>query len=377
MATLVALLLVVAVGLPLVVRGPVLARLVAHETKHLCGSVQVEGGHVSVGVAAALLLQRPFEVALSGVVLRNPTGEEILRARTFRARVSVLRGPGRLEIDDALVADGAWRLVDKGFGEPLLLALDRVPRGGRAQCGEPEPHRPPGKPRRSGDLLTIRNLTLQNISLKLSFPIWALTLDSTDAQMSLHVLGKNGHTLTLFDIHDVKANRGGSLRVGPADAWWTPAVPFDRVHIAQVAILDTSPQDLLLEVKEGRTAEAVLSGTAVFKDIFDAGLPRGRAGMKLDARWTEFGQALRLNPNWAEVGTRLAALSAGLDVSLEGPFEALLGAAALTGKGLALSGRLLPRQHYGLDVRFDRLDTKPLLPPSWRDRLGGRLDGRM
>ena len=61
LATLVALLLVVAVGLPLVVRGPVLARLVAHETKDLCGSVQVDGGHVGVGVAAALLLQRPFE----------------------------------------------------------------------------------------------------------------------------------------------------------------------------------------------------------------------------------------------------------------------------------------------------------------------------
>ncbi len=234
-----------------------------------------------------------------------------------------------------------------------------------------------GKPRRPGDLLAIRSLTLRDVSLFLSFPIWALALDGTDAQLKLQVTGKGGRTLLLFDIQDVNAKRGGSLRVGPAGKGWTPAVPFDRVEIARVAILDTAPQDLLLEVKEGRTAEAVLSGTAVFKDIFDAGLPRGRPGMKLDAHWKEFGQALQRNPNWAEVGTRLAALNAGVDVSLEGPFSALLGAAAVTGKGLSLSGRLLPRQHYGLDVRFDRLDTKPLLPPSWRDRLGGRLDGRM
>ena len=41
LAALVVLVLVVTLGLPLVVRGPVLAGLVAHESAKLCGSFKV------------------------------------------------------------------------------------------------------------------------------------------------------------------------------------------------------------------------------------------------------------------------------------------------------------------------------------------------
>ena len=129
LAALVALVLVVAVGVPLVVRGPVLAGLVAHQSKSLCGSIKVSGGHVSVGVALALLRQRPFEVALDDLVIKSPQGEEMFRAHTVRANMNVRRRPWRLEIDGALLADSSWKLIDRGFGEPLTAALDRVPSG--------------------------------------------------------------------------------------------------------------------------------------------------------------------------------------------------------------------------------------------------------
>ena len=376
LAALVVLLLVVTVGLPAIVRGRVLAGLVAHASKDLCGSIKVDGGHVGIDVALALLRQRPFEVAVDGVAIRTPAGEDMFHARTVRAHVTVRRRPWRVEIDRGLVADGAWSLVDKGFGEPLAAALDRVPPGGRAQCGQPKPPEPE-KPPRQGDLVVIRGMTLRDFTIVLSFGAWAVKLDSTDARGSLQVRGQGTQTQWLFDVRDLEAKRGGSLRVGPAGNRLTPEVPFDRVAIARVAVVDSAPQNLLLEVEAGRTGQAVLSGHAVFTDIFAPEGSQVPPGMKLDARWTAIGQALRRNPNWADVGSRLAGLNAGLEVSLHGPFKALIGSAALTGDGASLNARLLPRRRYELDVRFDKLDTEPLVPASQRDQLGGRLDGRI
>ena len=100
-------------------------------------------------------------------------------------------------------------------------------------------------------------------------------------------------------------------------------------------------------------------------------------GMKLDARYTAVGQALQRSPNWAEVGKRLAGLNADLEVSLHGPFDELNGSAAVIGEGVSLNARALPRRHFELDLRFDKLETGPLIPASQRDLLGGRLDGRL
>src|SRR5688572_4643295 len=259
LAALVALVLVVTVGVPLVVRGPVLAGLVAHESKSLCGSVKVTGGRVSAGVALALLRQRPFDVAIDGLVMRTPAGEDMFRARTVRTKVTVLRRPWRVVLDQGLVADGAWKLVDKGIGEPLMAALDRVPPGGREQCGAPKPPKP-AKPQQQGDLLTINSLALRDFTVVLSFEHWAVTLEAADARGGLKLRGQGTQTQVLFDVRDIDTKRGGSLRVGPAGRPLTPEVPFDRLAIGRVAVVDSAPQNLLLEVDGARTAQAVLSG---------------------------------------------------------------------------------------------------------------------
>ncbi len=375
LAALVALVLVVTVGVPLVVRGPVLAGVVAHASKKLCGSLKVTGGHVSVGVALALLRQRPFEVVIEGVDLKTPGGEDIFHAGTVRTKVTVQRRPWRLVFDDGLIADGKWQLIDEGFGDPLMATIQPVPDGGRAQCGAPEPPKRHG-PQQQGDLVTIKSLALRNVTLVLSFDDWAVTLASIDAVGGLSVRGKGPRRQILFDVTGVRAEHGGSLRIGPAGHRLTPQVPFDRVAIGRVAVVAGAPGNLLLEVDEGRTGQAVLSGKAVFTNILG---PRDRppAGMDIDARYTAVGQALARNPAWADVAARLVHLNAGLEVSLHGPFNALTGTAALIGNGVALNAGLLPDRHYEADVRFDALDTAPLVPASQRDLLGGRLDGRI
>ena len=376
LAALVALVLVVTVGVPLVVRGPVLAGVVAHASKKLCGSLKVTGGHVSVGVALALLRQRPFEVVIEGVDLKTPGGEDIFHAGTVRTKVTVQRRPWRLVFDDGLIADGKWQLIDEGFGDPLMATIQPVPDGGRAQCGAPEPPKRHG-PQQQGDLVTIKSLALRNVTLVLSFDDWAVTLDSIDAVGGLSVRGKGPRRQRLFDVTGVRAEHGGSLRIGPAGHRLTPQVPFDRVAIGRVAVVAGAPGNLLLEVDEGRTG----AGRPVRQGgVHEHPRPASRAtpaGMDIDARYTAVGQALARNPAWADVAARLVHLNAGLEVSLHGPFNALTGTAALIGNGVALNAGLLPDRHYEPDVRFDALDTAPLVPASQRDLLGGRLDGRI
>ena len=125
----------------------------------------------------------------------------------------------------------------------------------------------------------------------LSFDDWAVTLASIDAVGGLPVRGKGPRRQILFDVTGVRAERGGSLRVGPAGHRLTPQVPFDRVAIGRVAVVAGAPGNLLLEVDEGRTGQAVLSGKAVFTNILGPGTGRlrgwtsTRGGRRLDRRW--------------------------------------------------------------------------------------------
>jgi hypothetical protein len=370
---LIALGLIAVAAAPLVLRGRILGHLAEHLSKDLCGSVTLEGGHFSVGTVPALLFQRPFEVALDGIRIREPEGQEFFAARTVRLEVTVLRRPWRVVIDRAVVADGNWRMASRRLGEQATVALRSIPPGGRAECRAPAP--PPEPPSRQGSFLTLREARLQNVSVVLSFPSWAVTLDSVSAHGSVEVRGGPEAAQFLFDVRDVRTLRGGTLRVGPAGLAMTPEVPFDRVSIPRVAVTDPAPENLLLEVEAARTGAAVLAGNAVFTNVFAPDSWQVESGMELEARWRGIGEALARNPDWASVGERLAKLKMGLRTSLHGPFDALTGAAALDGKGIAIQARLMPHRRYRLDVAFDHLDTGPLLPAGQRNRFGGRLDG--
>src|SRR4051794_18441234 len=79
-ATLVLLALVVVVGTPVLLRGPILSRLVARQSKRLCGSVSLDGGHFDLPMVLSLLRQRPLGLVLEGVHVRDPDGREVLAA---------------------------------------------------------------------------------------------------------------------------------------------------------------------------------------------------------------------------------------------------------------------------------------------------------
>ncbi len=361
---------------PLVLRGPVLRALARHQSKSLCGTVEIGGGHLSANAVVALIFQRPFDVALDGVRILEPEGDTLFRAGAVRLRMAVLRKPWRLVVERALVADGAWQLESQGVGQLLTAALESLPAAGRGACRLPPP-KEGETPTPIGSLIRIESVTLQNISLELSFSSWAVKLDGLNAHGTMELRGTAEGAQILFDARDVQARRNGSLRIGPAGTPNTFEVPFDSVDIPRVAVTDASPYDLQLALTSARTRGAKLSGDATFTDIFASESTGRSAGMVLSARWTELGQALARDPPWAAVGRRLAAVHAGVRTSLHGPFDALTGSADVDGKGLSLRARLLPHHRYALDADFRALDTRPLLARAQRHSRGGRLDGHL
>jgi hypothetical protein len=361
---------------PLVLRGPVLSALARHQSKSLCGTVELSGGHLSANAVVALILQRPFDVALDGVRIREPEGGDLFRAGAVRLRMAVLRKPWRLAVERGRVADGAWQLASQGVGQLLTAALEKIPAAGRAACRVAAPEEN-AAPTPIGPLIRVESLALHNISLSLSFPFWAVKLDGLDAQGSLELRGTAEGAQIFFDARDVQTHGLGSLRIGPAGTPHTFEVPFDSVNIPHVGVTEASPYDLQLTLTAARTRGAKLSGEATFTDVFAPKSSGRSAGMVLSARWTELGQALARDPPWASVGRRLAALHAGVRTSLRGPFDALTGSADVDGKGLSLRARLLPHHRYALDADFRALDTRPLLARAQRQSLGGTLDGHL
>src|SRR5579862_3934671 len=110
------LVLLVLFAPPLILRGPVLRGLARQASRSLCGTIEIGGGHLDMGAIVALLRQRPFEVALDDVRIREPLGDEFVRVHTVRLHMTVLRHPWHVVVDRARLADGAWRLVDHGLG---------------------------------------------------------------------------------------------------------------------------------------------------------------------------------------------------------------------------------------------------------------------
>ena len=200
-------------GLPLALRGPVLRALARHRSKSLCGTVEIAGGHLGASAVLALIRQHPFDVALDGVRIREPEGDDLFRAQTVRLRLAVRRNPWRVVVEHARIANGAWRLAGRAEGQVLTAALEPVPAGGRAACRVPAP--PPEKPPPIGSLVRIEAVTLQDITLVLSFPDWAVTLDALDAQGTLEARGTPDGVQLLFDARDVRTRSTDCCASGP------------------------------------------------------------------------------------------------------------------------------------------------------------------
>src|SRR5689334_18039008 len=79
-AGLVGAVLVVALALPLVVRGPVARWLLARASAGMCGTFALTGGHVGWAAAVDLVLGRPIPVLIEGLRITGPDGHVTISA---------------------------------------------------------------------------------------------------------------------------------------------------------------------------------------------------------------------------------------------------------------------------------------------------------
>ena len=376
-ATVLGALLVLLTLLPLMMRGPVARWAVAWATAGLCGKFEISGGHLGWAAVWQLLLGSPTDFAIENVRITGADGKVVFSAARFEATLEIQLKPFRLVLSDVLMARGGWRLalLDNAVGS--FDAFLGLPDEGRAGCLDPHAKRPSKAPRRgrpSGSIV-IRNIQFEDVDVDLAFTPWELELARVNAAGTL-ALGGDGPPLQ-FEARDVIA-AGGALRIGRRGEAWTARVPFDAVTITDVGVTPAAPSDLRLEVAAAQTGRARLSGRAAFRNILSPRAnqpPPGAAGLKVDARWANFGAALTgLDASWRPEGAWAKHLDGDLRATIDGPFTALAGALQVEGGGTRLSARVA-HGAADLSLAFAGVETGWMLDPAVRPLLGGLLHG--
>ncbi len=372
-AGLVGAVLLLALALPLAVRGPVARWLVARASVGLCGTFSLTGGHVGWAAAVDLVLGRPIPLLIEGLRITGPDGHVTISAARLEAGIEIHPG-GVIVIPNLSMWQGGWRVA---VGANVLGPIDsfrKIPREGRAACLQPAPPKPKAKGGPSVGSLNLRHVEFHDVDAVLDFPTWGLELDHAQAVGSLSA-GGSGPPF-LFDVHDAVATRG-VVRVGAGT--WQTLVLFDHAEIPRVGVLPETPTDLVLLVSTGTTGRARLSGHATFRNIFPPAAgraPPGPPGLDSEIDWTAFGAALaKLQAAWRPRDAWLRRIDGDLHARVSGPFSGLEGVLQFDGAKTKVAARVA---HGSADLRLDMagLDTTELLDPALRPLLGGDLSGR-
>src|SRR5579884_1721680 len=106
-AGLVGAVLLAALGLPLIVRGPVARWVVARATRSMCGTVSLGGAHAGWAAVIDLALGRPLPLVVEDLRIAGPDGQVVLAARRVEAQLAVHRG-GAVVVPLLRIVHGRW-----------------------------------------------------------------------------------------------------------------------------------------------------------------------------------------------------------------------------------------------------------------------------
>jgi hypothetical protein len=365
----------VIVGTPLVLRGPLLAGFAVRTLPATCGRVEIGSASLSTFAIVDLILERPFDLELRRLGITDPAGRKVLDVDTVTARVRLERAPMRVDILEARVGPGDWKMLgDKRYGFSLAAAFAPA-----ATCGAPKPPPAPAKHGGAGFALRVEHVELADLTAVFDFPDWAVTLSHAHAHGGLSVgPGPAGKPVLAFDVQDVRAGNGSVLRVGkPGRAGYTAQVPFDDVSMPLIATDPQQPADLRLVVERAATRRAVLSGKAEFHAVFAKA--RGGPGMDLDASWTNFADAAaELQAQWRPIVSRVMGTEElDLSAKVHGPFTGV--AADLEARAAAIQLALSVQRDLSARaaLTLHDYDVASRLPASLRPLLGGKANGHM
>jgi hypothetical protein len=412
--------------LPLVFRGSRLVWLVHQVLPPVAGQVQLSGGELGVGSLFALALGRPADVRLRDLTVRDPEGTEVFWAAELRAAVAVHRRPLRVVVHDLRPGVSRWRLASMRERSTVGFVAAFMPRGWRPAARSrteaprsvappaPAPARPP-QPRRTRPTLEvgIASAQLDGLSATFDFPGWGLELADIRATGSFWAtIPSAGKPPIGFEVRDIDARRGGSLRI--LRGRFANRVPFDRARLDWIGTPAHAPADLLLLVGGASTGQSRLSGRARFSGLFGGRGFAGRRGMDIDADWERAGEALTAVAAGRGLrGLRIAGREARLQTTIRGSYRELETRFVASGFDLAYAGfqlrdlglelglggppmrvalerfsfrapgggsvegrgRLVQSGDARLRITLDQLATGELLPPYLRPLLGGTANG--
>ena len=386
-----ALLVVVALALPLWLRGPRLARLVERATASLCGTIRVQGGRLSATALFDFLLGRAIYFEIEGLQVVAPDGEEVLVAARVSARVRARWRPWRFDVHDLRLSTVRWLFVehrDERRVDFVDVFRQVAPGASRQTCIAPPAPRaahtfgpvrapPPPAPPPAPVTLQVHNALLEDVSLRLDFKTWALVLEGTWAEGTLGFSNSAGTRLT-YEARGIEARRGGLLRIGLRDQQWAAVIPFDHVQIDRYATDGAAPADMLLDVGRASTGQSALSGHARFTDVFPWGRRSRYPGMELDARWAQVGDVVeRLKQAWGLTRRMPGRLDGGLTTRLQGPFTALSGRLHAAGPRAQFDLALERNRRVEATLQVDGVATDGMLDPALAPLLAGSLSGHL
>ncbi len=379
-ATIILALLVLGLASPLVLRGPVLRWAFARVFASCCGHFSIAGGHFGWASAMQFALRQPVSVTLSQLSIADSQGRPVLKAAQVEAVARVRFSPVRIEVIEARIAEGMWRLSSSQDGPGMANPFRPIPAGGRDACQAPTSAtrqtvsaRAAKPPTREPVQVGIEKARLDNFDLDLGFPSWRLELNGVTTEFWL-----SRTTDLRFGCGRAVVARGGQLRIGRRGSRGATTVTFDRMAFDSFGTLADAPSDLALVLASARTGRSDLSGRAVFHGVFPGAPPDAPPpGLEVTARWRSFGDGVRrVRASWLPHGKEVKPIEGDLRFAIHGPYAKPNATVALRAAGTRGEATLAQGQA-NLSLNFSDADTASWFEPGLRRWLGGHLHGRV
>jgi len=404
-----ALVAVAVLGASVVLQGPRLGAIIQRALPENRGKLEIGGVGWSLRALADLITDVPTPITLDGLRIIDPEGTVVLDVPHLEARIKLRTlMAGSFSIHDLKVGKAVWRFAAMNGGAGAIGFLAAL------EPKTPPPPRPPGAPREAkgaGSFFHIVNADLTDLNAIFDFPgAWGLELRHARAAASLIQSTVDPlHPIFGFDAGPIVAAGGGWLRIMDDNL-----LPFDKVVINRIATTPEHPDDIFLDLREGRTGKTVLLGKGFFTGIYGATSVPGAdlhvdfhdaadafnqviAGKKIEGLILSGADAhAEADLHGTFAALKISARFAGLDVAYA-PYRALGLGLGLTfdgqtmkvdvqdlhfaapGGGQARLGARFDANQMKLaaDLRLSALTTDSYLPPGLQPLGGGHLSGRL
>jgi autotransporter translocation and assembly factor TamB len=396
----------------LILQGETLAAVVRKIIPPLKGKIEVRSAHWHLRAFVDLITNHPTPITVDGLRFVDPEGTVVLDVPHLETRVPLRSAmKGKVYLHDLTLSPGSlWRfstMKDK----PGIGFLQVFRPAGEAEApvvpARPAPPPPPPPPDPDPFQLKIVNVELAGMTAVFDFPMWGFELRNLHGPGSLDLDGD----YVGWQVQHLTAREGSSLRI--ADE----VLPFDHLEVNRGGTSRDRPDDILVDLKSGRTGRSSMWAQGFFTHIYGYGPYRGAdSGIDVQGGVTEAADAfaavmaahgvpgLKISGAGTRVDVRLSdifdrmklsATVSGLDVALghyqargvavkgkmsfEEPLKVNLAELSFSapGGGKLIAGGELDGSAVGVRVRLDRLATAGYVPAALHQLASGKLSGRL